>query len=189
MQTLIDNLLESSRIEAGMFVLRRRPVALDMIIADALTIVRPLVERRGQAVTMTEPAELAPIEVDRGRLTQVLVNLLSNASKYSPIGQSIDLQVEAREGVLRISVSDRGPGIPPEERINVYRRFIRLNEDREEQQGMGLGLYLAKKIVEAHGGEVGVDDRPGGGAVFWLELSSPGMSDGSPEPNPAPRPG
>ncbi len=189
LQTLIDNLLESSRIEAGMFVLRRRPVALEVIIADALTIVRPLVERRGQAVTVTEPAELAPIEVDRGRLTQVLVNLLSNASKYSPIGQSIDLQVAAREGVLRISVSDRGPGIPPEERINVYRRFIRLNEDREEQQGMGLGLYLAKKIVEAHGGEVGVDDRPGGGAVFWLELSSPGMSDGSPEPNPAPRPG
>jgi NtrC-family two-component system sensor histidine kinase KinB len=170
LQTLIDNLLESSRIEAGMFALRRQPVALEELILDALAIARPLLDRRGQSVTMTEPAALEPVAVDRGRMTQALVNLLSNASKYSPIGQPIDLWVERRDGALRVAVADRGPGIPTEERANVFRRFVRLDEVGEEQQGMGLGLYLVKKIVEAHDGTVGVDDRPGGGAVFWLEL-------------------
>ncbi|MBP6786296.1 MAG: PAS domain S-box protein [Candidatus Promineofilum sp.] len=170
LQTLIDNLLESSRIEAGMFALRRRPVALEEIILDALAIARPLLDRRGQSVAITEPAALAPVSVDRGRMTQVVVNLLSNASKYSPIGQPIDLRLERRGEVLRVAVADRGPGIAPEDRVNVFRRFVRLNEEREEQQGMGLGLYLAKKVVEAHGGEVGVDGRAGGGAVFWFEV-------------------
>lgn len=170
LQTLIDNLLESSRIEAGMFALRRQTVALEELILDALAIARPLLDRRGQSVTMTEPAALEPVAVDRGRMTQALVNLLSNASKYSPIGQPIDLWVERRDGGLRVAVADRGPGIPPEERANVFRRFVRLDEVGEEQQGMGLGLYLVKKIVEAHDGTVGVDDRPGGGVVFWLEL-------------------
>ena len=170
LQTLIDNLLESSRIEAGMFALRPRPVAVDEVVADALTIVRPLVQRRGQSVAVTEPAELPTIVADRGRLTQALINLLSNAAKYSPIGAAIDVTIEARPEALRLSVADRGPGISPEDRVNVYRRFIRLNEESEEQQGMGLGLYLVKKIAEAHGGAVGVDDRPDGGAVFWLEI-------------------
>ena len=170
LQTLIDNLLESSRIEAGMFALRRQPVAIEELLLDALAIVRPLLDRRGQSVAMTEPAALQPVAVDRGRMTQVLVNLLSNASKYSPIGRPIDLWVEQRGGALRVAVADRGPGIPPEERDNVFRRFVRLDEVGQEQQGMGLGLYLVKKIVEAHDGAVGVDDRPGGGAVFWLEL-------------------
>jgi PAS domain S-box-containing protein len=170
LQTLIDNLLESSNIEAGTFSLRRQPVDFNEVIAAALTIVRPLVERRRQSVTVTEPGRLAPVEADKARLTQALVNLLSNAAKYSPIGQPIDLRVEQRREALRISVTDRGPGIPAEDRINVFRRFVRLEEDSEEQQGMGLGLYLAKRIAEAHGGEVGVDNRPGGGAVFWFEV-------------------
>jgi len=170
LQTLIDNLLESSRIEAGMFALRRQPVAMEELILDALAIARPLLDRRGQSVSITEPAALGPVAVDRGRMTQALVNLLSNASKYSPIGRPIDLWVEQRAGVVRVAVADRGPGIPPEQRDNVYRRFVRLDEVGQEQQGMGLGLYLVKKIVEAHDGAVGVDDREGGGAVFWLEL-------------------
>ncbi|CUS01894.1 putative Histidine kinase [Candidatus Promineifilum breve] len=170
LQTLIDNLLESSSIESGMFALRRRPVALDAIIGDALTIVRPLIERRRQTVAVTEPGSLAPPEVDRARLTQALVNLLSNASKYSPIGSPIDLQVEQRPGGLRLAVADRGPGISANDRDNLFRRFRRLHAEGDEQYGIGLGLYLTKRIAEAHGGTVGVDNRPGGGAVFWLEL-------------------
>ncbi len=169
LQTLIDNLLESSNIEAGTFALRRQPAALNEVISAALTIVRPLVERRRQTVRVTEPAQMAPVVVDKARLTQVLINLLSNASKYSPIGQPIDLRVQQRRGALRISVADRGPGIPAEERINVFRSYVRLGHETD-QQGMGLGLYLAQKVTEAHGGEIGVDDRPGGGAVFWIEI-------------------
>lgn len=170
LQTLIDNLLESSSIESGMFVLRRRPVALDAVIGEALTIIRPLIERRRQTVSVTEPGNMAPPAVDRARLTQALVNLLSNASKYSPIGSPIDLQVERHAGALRLAVADRGPGISPEDRDNLFRRFRRLHAEGDEQYGIGLGLYLTKRIAEAHGGAVGVDDRPGGGAVFWLEV-------------------
>jgi signal transduction histidine kinase len=110
------------------------------------------------------------VEADRGRLTQALVNLLSNAAKYSPIGRPIDLWVEQRLEAIRVSVADRGPGIPAEDKVNVFRRFVRLGDEDEEHQGVGLGLYLAKKIAEAHDGEVGVDNRPGGGAIFWMEI-------------------
>ncbi|MCA9993777.1 MAG: ATP-binding protein, partial [Anaerolineales bacterium] len=112
---------------------------------------------------------------DPARLTQVVVNLLTNASKYSDIGQAIGLQVAQSATTLRVAVADRGPGVPPAERANVFRRFVRLNEAEGEQYGMGLGLYVAKTIVTAHGGQMGVDDRPGGGAIFWFELPLEGV--------------
>lgn len=170
LQSLIDNLLESSSIEAGSFTLRRRTVSLDEVMADALTIVRPLVERRRQMVAVTEPATMPTLQADRARLTQALVNLLTNASKYSPIGRPIDLRINERAGMLRLAVADRGPGVSPDDRVNLFRRFMRLNAQVDEQYGIGLGLYLVKKIAEAHGGQVGVEDRPGGGAIFWMEL-------------------
>ena len=171
LQSLIDNLLESSSIEAGSFRLRRRPVRLEDVMADALTIVRPLVERRRQAIAVTEPARLPTLPADRARLTQALVNLLSNAAKYSPIGCPIDLVISQADDTLRLAVADRGPGVSPEDRVNLFRRFMRLDaQGGDEQYGIGLGLYLVKKIAEAHGGQVGVEERPGGGAVFWLEL-------------------
>lgn len=170
LQSLIDNLLESSSIEAGSFVLRKRPVALNEVIANALSIVRPLVERRRQPISVTEPAQLPALEADGARLTQALVNLLTNASKYSPIGRPIELRVESDGATLRLSVVDRGPGISPGDHLNVFRRFVRLDDEGREQYGIGLGLYLVKKIAEAHGGAVGVDDRQGGGARFWMEI-------------------
>ena len=170
LQTLIDNLLETSSIEAGHFVIHKRPVNFNQIITQALLIVKPLLERRGQPLSLAEPAHLPGLQADPYRLVQVLVNLLVNASKYSPIGQSIDLHLEQTKGTLRVSVMDRGPGIPPTERDNLFRRFVRLGGRHAEQYGIGLGLYLVKTTVEAHNGRVGVDDRLGGGVVFWFEL-------------------
>ena len=170
LQTLIDNLLESSRFEVGMSNLRLSPVALDEVLAEAMTIVRPLVERRRQVVAVTEPGRPPVLPADRARVTQALVNLLTNAAKYSPIGSVIDLIVEQKEAIIRLSVADRGPGISAEERSNLFRRFMRLHASGDQQYGVGLGLYLTKRIAEAHGGRVGVDDRPGGGAIFWIEL-------------------
>lgn len=170
LQTLIDNLLTSSRIEAGQFSLNRQLIDLNRIIADALRIVQPLFERRRQVLSVVEWTGSPDILGDPSRLTQVLVNLLSNAGKYSPVGEQIDLQIERRAGMLRLSVADRGPGIAPAERINLFRRFVRLNPAESEQYGIGLGLYVVKTTVEAHGGRVGIDDRPGGGSIFWFEL-------------------
>ncbi len=173
LQTLIDNLLESSSIEAGSFAIRPREVDLNDVITQALSIVRPQVERRRQAIVVTEPPHLPPLEADRARLTQALVNLLANASKYSPGGTAIDLTVSAEDSYLRIAVADRGPGISPDDRALLFRRFVRLRGGEEEQYGIGLGLYLVKKIAEAHGGTVDVADRPGGGAVFSVSLPIP----------------
>ncbi len=170
LQTLIDNLLESSSIEAGRFTVRKRAVNLNQVITEALRIVDPLMARRAQSVALAEPSRMPELRADPTRLVQVVVNLLSNASKYSPIGQPVDLIVENDQSWLRVSVADRGPGIPQGERDQLFRRFVRLDSPAGEQYGVGLGLYVVKTIVEAHQGKLGVDDRPGGGSVFWFAL-------------------
>jgi PAS domain S-box-containing protein len=171
LQTLIDNLLESSKIEAGRFSIRRRPGDLNDIIADATQTINPLLERRQQTLSITEPVGLQDVHVDPTRMTQVLVNLLSNASKYSPVGEPIDLIVDrADDHLLHISVADRGPGISPADQASLFCRFVRLDAQDGTQYGVGLGLSVVKAIVEEHGGEVGVDARKGGGSVFWFTL-------------------
>lgn len=170
LQTLIENLLESTRIEAGRFDVRRRPTGLNEIVAEAIRITQPLLARRGQSLSLEEPISVPAISGDPTRLTQVLVNLLSNASKYSPPDTAIDLRVEQTQGRLRIAVLDRGPGIPEAERRNLFRRFMRLGSASAEAYGAGLGLFVAKTIVDGHGGQIGVDARPGGGSIFWFTL-------------------
>lgn len=170
LQTLIDNLLESSSIEAGQFALRFRTFHIHEAIENAVNIAQPLLERRAQALSLAESPQLPEIEGDAARLTQVLVNLIINASKYSPIGQPIELQLAQYDDTLHVGVADRGPGIPSAERRNLFRSFIRLASGDQEQYGIGLGLFVVKTIVEAHGGQVGVGDQPGGGSLFWFEV-------------------
>lgn len=200
LQTLIDNLLEGSTIEAGEFRLRQRAMTLNEAITGALTLVQPMLERRKQTISVTEPATLGEIWADRVRLTQVLVNLLANASKYTPLGEAIDVTVavtldksdkranrpssassgsqKEAEVVYRVMVADRGPGIPAAERVNLFRRFVRLESSqtgdvgaqKADVHGTGIGLYVVKTTIEAHGGRVGIEDRPGGGSIFWFEL-------------------
>jgi PAS domain S-box-containing protein len=175
LQTLVDNLLESSKIEAGHFSIRRQPIDLSEVIAQATSIVQPLLERRGHALVLAGNDNLPLIQADGAYLTQVLVNLLTNGAKYSPIGAAIDLRIDQFADRLRISVADRGPGIPTTERANLFRRFVRLDSQEGEQYGIGLGLYVVKTTIEQHGGQVGVDHRPGGGSVFWVELPVGGL--------------
>jgi signal transduction histidine kinase len=132
---------------------------------------KPLIARRQQNLTLNEPPNIPLIYVDPTRITQVLVNLLSNASKYSPMETTIKLTLEIQEpDFLRVAIADRGPGISPVERSNLFRRFVRLGDHQETQYGVGLGLSVVKTIVEEHSGKVGVDERPDGGSVFWFTL-------------------
>jgi signal transduction histidine kinase len=170
LQTLIDNLLESGSIEANRFRLRLRPFHIHEALENALNIARPLLERRQQPLSVTEPPHLPPMVGDPARLTQVLLNLLVNASKYSDIGAPIEVRLAHREGWLQVEVADRGPGIPPEEGERLFASFVRLGGDEPEQYGVGLGLFVVRTIVTAHGGKVGVHGRVGGGSLFWLEL-------------------
>lgn len=168
LQMLVDNLLDSASIEAGQFSITRRPIQLNTVLADAIRITQPLLDRRQQTLSLLEPLFLPPIQADAHRLRQVMINLLMNASKYSPQNETVDLIVESGEHGVKISVADRGAGIPESEQENVFQRFVRLHNQHEE--GLGLGLAVVKTIVEGHGGQVGVTHREGGGAIFWLTI-------------------
>lgn len=176
LQTLIDNLLESSSIEAGHFRIRRRPADFHMVVEESVQTMAPLLERRRQQVLVEEPADYPPLELDPVRMAQVLVNLLSNASKYSPVGTDVALQVSVEGGGLRVTVADRGPGLSAAERETLFQRWVRRGGEDNTQYGVGLGLLVVKAIVEGHGGEVGVMARPDGGSRFWFTL--PGAGEG-----------
>lgn len=171
LQTLIDNLLESIRIQAGRYQIHRQTIKFGDVVFDAVGVMKPLLDRRRQSLTLSEPEYYPVAMADPTRITQVLVNLLSNASKYSPMETTIDLIVDQPdEHTLRISVADRGLGISPTEREDIFRRFVRLSDQNGAQYGVGLGLSVVKAIVEEHGGEVGVKDHPGGGSIFWFTI-------------------
>lgn len=175
LQTLIDNLLESTSIEAGHFRIRRRKVNLNNVIAEAVRVIDPLLKRRHQRLIVHEPQHLPVASIDPTRITQVLVNLLSNASKYSPMEEEIELRVEWIEGgPLNFLVEDRGPGITEHEGQNLFQRFVRLGEKDGAQYGVGLGLFVVKTIIEEHGGQVGVDNRESGGSMFWFTIPMEG---------------
>jgi PAS domain S-box-containing protein len=178
LQNLVNNLLASSAIEAGRFELRLRPSDLRQIISDSLQLVQPLFERRGQSCTPHEDSAILShpqIQTDPARLTLAMVNLLTNASKYSPDGTIIDLSVtESKDAegnvVVRVAVADRGPGVPPEAQTQLFNRFARLDAPEGDQASTGLGLFVVKITVEAHGGRVGIEERAGGGSIFWFEI-------------------
>jgi PAS domain S-box-containing protein len=171
LQTLIDNLLEGASIEAGQFRVHMRPAHLDEIIADALQTIQPLLDKHGQRLVVELPAAIPVVHADPRRTVQVLVNLLSNASRYGPDDAEIEVSAALSGEWVRVTVADSGPGIPPEYRPSLFRRFVYPGlENHRAQVGAGLGLSIVKAVIEAHGGKVGVDDHEGGGAVFWFTL-------------------
>lgn len=172
LQTLVDNLLESARLEAGRFRVFPRPIELGEIIADATHIMQPLLIRHRKQLLVELPTIIPVVQADSRRITQVLVNLLSNANKYSPDNTEIAIHVTEDGDRVRIAVTDQGPGISADFRPSLFRRFVRPESGAgKSRYGAGLGLPVVKAIIEAHGGEVGVDDRPEGGSVFWFTLS------------------
>lgn len=175
LQTLIDNLLESIQIEAGRFSVSPRTTDLDRIITEAKRIMSPLFTRRQQALNILKPEGLPQVYCDPTRITQVLVNLLSNASKYGPTQQEILINViPADNNWLKVSVTDHGPGIPSQERGKIFQQYYRLGAKSNAQDGVGLGLWVVRVIIEQHGGVVGVEEAPEGGSLFWFTIPSAG---------------
>lgn len=171
LETLIDNLLESSSIEARRFRVTPRPFEIEEIILDAQQTMAPLLEKHNQKLVLKIQENLPLVNGDPRRTMQVLINLLSNAIKYGPENSEITLQVLERERKLRITISDKGPGISPEYRQDIFTRFnLPRSESERAKPGAGLGLSVVKAIVEAQGGEVGVVDAPESGAAFWFTM-------------------
>lgn len=164
---LIDNLLDSSRLETGTLRMTYAPTSLSPIMNDVVQ--RTMAIHPGMLLIVESDDEIPEIEMDGTRIAQVLENLINNAIKYAPESQ-VTLQV-LNEGIrLRVNVIDKGPGIPTEHISNLFERFYRVPETSTSVRGTGLGLYICRKIIEAHGGEIGVESKPGQGAKFHFTL-------------------
>jgi PAS domain S-box-containing protein len=175
LQTLIDNLLESASIEAGQFRVQPRASGLAEIVVEAVSTMQPLLARRSQRLVVELPEPIPSVHADPRRTVQILINLLSNASRYGPDGSGIELSAVPQDGWVRLALADSGPGVPLEERPSLFRRFGQPGQGSDHSRsGVGLGLSVVKAIVEGQGGKVGMDDRPGGGAIFWFTLRMAG---------------
>ena len=169
MRNLMEDLLSAGSIQSGRFVVAPRKTELDVIVTDAVEIVSPAMDGRGQRVEVDLPREPAPVLADERYARQVLTNLLANASKYSPEHSVIRVVVVPNANMVRISVVDQGPGISPEQQAGLFERFYRVRSGTDTP-GVGLGLAIAKGIVEAHGGSIGIDSEPGTGTSVWFTL-------------------
>jgi PAS domain S-box-containing protein len=170
LQTLVENLLESTTIEAGCFQVHRRPINFQEVVQDAAHLMSPLLKRRDQKLVLTMPDKLPTLWADANRLTQVLVNLLSNASKFSPMSGKIELKITQDPEWVTIAVIDTGPGLPTDRFADLFKRFVTANQSHDTQYGIGLGLSVVKSIVEMHGGQVGAENLPKGGAKVWFTI-------------------
>jgi two-component system sensor histidine kinase KdpD len=167
MSTLVGNLLDMARIESGEVALNLQWQPLEEVVGAALDAVRSLLQRHRIEVNL--PDDLPLVRFDAVLIERVLVNLLENASKYTPPGSTVTLSAEAVAGELRVFVSDDGPGLPVGREEAVFQKFTR--GDRESATpGVGLGLAICRAIVESHHGRISGTNRPGGGATFAFTL-------------------
>ena len=166
MTRLITDLLDMAKIDAGRLDLRKQPEKSRALIEDVLSILEPLANAKRITIEK-ELNEVPPVNADRDRIFYVLSNIIGNAIKFTPEGGKIVLRTEGRRGELLITIDDSGPGIPSEELARVFDRYRR---GHASQDGSGLGLYIAKGIVLAHGGSIWAEPAAGGGARFRLTL-------------------
>ena len=171
MRGLMENLLCSAAVNEGRFTVHTRPIDVAEIAHEVEDIVRPLLDRKHQRLRIAAPTPTM-VDADANRITQVLLNLISNAHKYSDPDTAIDIDITSDRDVSRVTVSDRGPGLPETVMHSAFRAYDRAG--RTDGDGLGIGLWVVRSIVLAHGGRVGVANRPAGGATFWFELRNAG---------------
>jgi signal transduction histidine kinase len=168
---LVNDLQELSLAEAGQLRLERRAVAPADVVNRALEAARPRAEAKGIALQVDLPEDLPLVDADPQRVGQVLGNLLSNGLTYTPSGGGIVVGARARESEVEISVRDTGAGIPAEDIPYVFERFYRADKSRSRATGgAGLGLAIARQLVEAHGGRIWVESTEGQGSTFTFAL-------------------
>jgi signal transduction histidine kinase len=168
---LINNVLDFARLERGENKYSFQTCDLAGLVRDAVETYRPELERAGFTMKCELPATTALINGDRDALAQVLLNLLSNAEKYSEAGKEIMVKLEPNPASVQVQVLDRGPGVPHGSEEKIFEKFYRAHDALSSGiQGSGLGLTLARQIARAHGGDILYEPRPGGGSCFTLRL-------------------
>ncbi len=179
MGTLIEDLLDLSRLESGRMEIEQLPFSLKETAASVVSRLQSIILKKELQVCLEIP-ELPLLEGDKYRIEQVLRNLLENAAGFVPAGGRIHVKAVSKEalGVMEISVEDNGPGIPVKELPHIWERFYRVEKSRSPREGgTGLGLSIAKQIVETHGGHIWAQNAPGGGAVFKFNLPVAGFGE------------
>jgi two-component system sensor histidine kinase KdpD len=168
---LVGNLLDLSRIEAGTLRPERRWYDLGTLVADVLGRLRPTTAQHAVVVDVAD--DLPPVPLDYVEIDEVLCNLIENATSYTPLGAEIRVSARRAGDQVEVEVADRGPGIPSEALPHLFEPFYRVRTAGAQSRGTGLGLAVAKGLVEAHGGRIWAENRPAGGArfVFTLPLS------------------
>jgi signal transduction histidine kinase len=170
LQRLIDNLLESVRIESGQLSIRHQAVALVEVVEDSEALVGALLTQRRQRLEVDLPEDLPNVDGDGPRLTQVYVNLLANASKFAPEDSVVRIGAEAAGEFVTSWVEDEGPGVPEIEANSIFDRFYRSGSQEPEPGGLGLGLWIVKSIVERHGGTIAARRTAEGRTRFEVKL-------------------
>jgi signal transduction histidine kinase len=165
---LIENLLDASRLQAGGLSISPSDVALNLLTERVAT--RFQTQSSIHKINVDFPENFPVVTGDEMRLEQVLSNLVSNAIKYSPQGGEIQITGQVRPAQVIICVSDQGPGVAPEDIPHIFDRFYRSSIAKRTTKGAGLGLYLARAVIEAHGGRIWVDPRPGNGARICFSI-------------------
>ncbi len=169
---LIDQVLELSKIEAGVFALTIEHVLVRDVLDESLAMVEGrAAERDIEIIDQTAPDDLSAVRTDATRLMQVLLNLLSNAVKYNRHGGQVTLsRRDAADGMVRIVVADSGEGIPKDRQCDLFKPFKRLGREPREIEGTGIGLTITKQIVEMLGGRIGFESEEGKGSTFWVDI-------------------
>jgi signal transduction histidine kinase/DNA-binding response OmpR family regulator len=169
--TLISDILDLSKIEAGRMELATENLSLEVAFAEALSVMRPLSDKKSHKLSHRVRPGLV-VRADATRFRQVLMNLLGNAIKFTPDGGLIELNASSVGENVRIEVRDNGPGIPPEEQKHIFEAFYRLRESGARTEGTGLGLAITHRLVELHGGELSLESEVGRGSCFHFMLSA-----------------
>jgi DNA-binding response OmpR family regulator/two-component sensor histidine kinase len=165
---LINDILDLSKIEAGRLQLATESVSVNNCMSEAVDCLRPLSDKKSQTMVVKPSAKLS-VRADVTRLKQILMNLLGNAVKFTPAGGKIAVAAHQIGDVVRMEVSDSGPGIPLEEQQRIFEAFQRLQQSKTTE-GTGLGLAITKRLVELQGGNLGLDSQPGQGSCFYFTL-------------------
>ena len=163
---LVRNLLDMTRLEAGALRVKKEWQPLEEVVGSALNRMEGALAGRQVKTELARHLPLVPL--DAVLIEQVLVNLLENATKYTPTGTPLEISASERPGGVEVRVADHGPGIPSGEEARIFEKFYRVNPG--QGGGVGLGLAICRGIVMAHGGQLFVQNRDGGGAVFRFRL-------------------
>ena len=170
---LINEILDLAKVESGQVPLSEEPVSLAEVMLESQAMIEPQAQQRG--ITLTFPRFDVPafVHADRTRVKQVLINLLSNAVKYNHEHGTVEVRCTSDPpGRIRISIKDSGAGLPPNQIAQLFQPFNRLGQEAGVVEGTGIGLVVAKRLVELMGGTIGVESTVGAGSVFWFELVS-----------------